>query len=345
VNLVRPTYLALASDACPHAVTLAEQGAPRDRRHFAAGQAAHTYLEAVAQGQDPDVAAADLFAKGRDGVDAEGPLPLDAIAEGVELARRWLAKHGPPPAGALIEVPLSDGVLTTRIDVGWLEEGEAGPVVVIRDWKTSWRDDEGRVLRTQAKVQILAALATWPEAAAVRVEIANLRLGAVFGETVQRDDVRIEGWRALLHAAAKALQGERRAAPGPVCLSCPYVLACAHADNAPGEVVGEWIAAAARADALEKAARDATTEGPIAGVGWWATETRTPVEGAAARLAELMGWPDAAGLLERLRLGTANVEAGLKTVFAGRTGAAEREAHLAELLTTKPSKRWGVQKS
>lgn len=344
MNLVRPTFLALASDACPHAVTLAERGAARDRRHFAAGQAAHSYLEAVAKGEDPDASCADLFARGRDGVDAETPLALDSIAEGHELARRWLKKHGPPPAGALIEVPISDGILTTRIDVGWMEEGPEGLVAVVRDWKTSWRDDESRVLRTQAKVQILAALVTWPDVAAVRVEIANLRLGAVYGATVRRDDERIAGWRSLLHAAAKALQGPRVASPGPVCLSCPYVLVCEHPETMPGEVVGEWIAAAARADALERAARDATQDGPIAGVGWSVTDTRTPVEGFAPRLAELLGWPEAAPLLERLRLGVANVEAGIKTVWAGKTGAEEREKALSELLTTKPSKRWGPLK-
>jgi hypothetical protein len=344
MNLIRPTFLALASDACPHAVTLAERGAARDRRHFAAGQAAHTYLEAVAKGEDPEVACADLFSRGRDGVDAEPPLALDSIAEGHELARRWLAKHGPPPAGALIEVPISDGVLTTRIDVGWMEEGPRGLIAVVRDWKTSWRDDESRVLRTQAKVQVLAALATWPEVVGVRVEIANLRLSAVYGDTVYRDDERLDGWRGLLHAAAKALQGERRPAPGPVCLSCPYVLSCEFPEQSPGEAVGEWIAAAARADALERAARDATVEGPICDVGWHVVETRTPAEGFAPRLADMLGWPEAAPLLERLKLGVSNVEAAVKTVWAGKSGAEDRDKALAELLTLKAGKRWGHKK-
>jgi hypothetical protein len=341
--------LALAADACPHAVTLAEAGTPRDRRIFAAGQAAHTYLEALYSGADPNAACAELGATGRVGPDAEPSLPLDAIAEGAELGARWAARNDPPPASAIIEAAISDGVLTTRVDVAWFEaDAEGRTILVIRDYKTSWRDDETRVLRTQARVQVLTGLATYPQADAVRTEIANLRIGAVFGTTVWRDDSRLPDWRAYLHAAAERIaNGPRVANPGIGCLSCAYVAACEPARatiDAAEDVIGAYCVAKGTADRLEAAAREATADGPIGGVGWYPHETRQAAPDAPAILAEAIGWPEAAPMLERLALGASNIEAAAKTIFAGKAGKADREELVSKCLIPKPGRRWGILK-
>jgi len=348
VNLVRPTNLALAADACPHAVSLSEQGTPRDRRIFAAGQAAHTYLEALYSGEDPNAAAAELGTTGRTGPDAEPALPLDAIAEGVELARRWADRNDPPPAGALVEFAISDGTLTTRVDVGWMEaDGDGRTILVIRDYKTSWRDDESRVLRLQARVQVLAGLATYPAADGVRTEIANLRIGAVFAATIYRDDPRLEGWREFLHAAAARIaHGPRTPNPGIGCLSCAYAPACDAAQVAAvgtgGDAIARWAAAKGIADVAEVAAREATADGPIDGVGYHPHETRQASPDAPAILADALGWPEAAPLLERLALGASNIDAAAKTVHAGKAGKEAREELIARCVSYKAGKRWGL---
>lgn len=347
MNLVRPTYLSLAADACAYAVTLAERGAPRDRRIFAAGQAAHTYLEAVYSGVSPEAAAAELATFGRTGADAEPGLALDSVAEGVELARRWTERQDPPPPGALIETAISDGTLTTRVDIAWMEvDAENRKILVIRDYKTSWRDDESRVLRTQARVQVLAGLASYPEADAVRTEIANLRIGAVYGETVYRGDPRIDGWRAFLHAAAARIRQEPRTPnPGLNCLSCAYAASCEPAAETieSGErIVARWAAAKATADLLEAQAREATADGAIDGVGWYPHQTRQASADAPRILAEAIGWPEAAPVLERIGLGASNIEAAAKSVHAGRAGKAERDALIEACVSYREGRRWGA---
>jgi hypothetical protein len=338
---MRPSHLTLAADHCPHAVTLSEQGAPRDESMFAVGIAAHAFLEHWAVREDWPSIAARLATQGTpDAADPHPPLPLEAVQEGMELAARWLAAHGNPPKACIIEQSFSDGVVGTRVDIAWY----ASPTsILIRDYKSSWTADASTVLRVQAQVQVVAALAEDPELEEVRVEVANLRTRQLHGETIRRNDARVSAWRTTLHAAADALSGPRVASPGARCLGCPYVLSCepAAATRANGDVVDRWAVAAAEAKALEPLARAATQESPAAGVGWYATEQRELRDDAPQAIAAALDGRPLAEVLGAARLGVTAVEALGKVLFPGRTEAKARAAWVAELVQPAVVRRWG----
>ena len=338
---MRPSHLTLAADHCPHAVTLSEQGAPRDESVFAVGIAAHAFLEHWAVREDWPQLAACLATQGAPhAADVHPPLPLEAVQEGMVLAGRWLDTHGTPPSACIIEQSYSDGVVGTRVDVAWYLSPTS---LLIRDYKSSWAADASTVLRVQAQVQVVAALAEDPELQEVRVEVANLRTRQLHGETIQRDDPRVAMWRATLHAAADALSGPRMASPGARCLGCPYVLSCepAAALRASGDVVERWAVAAAEAKALEPLARAATQEVPAAGVGWYATEQRELRDDAPQAIAAALDGRPLAEVLGAARLGVTAVEALGKVLYPGRTEAKARAAWVSELVQTAPVRRWG----
>jgi hypothetical protein len=338
---MRPSHLTLAADHCPHAVTLSEQGTPRDESVFAVGIAAHAFLEHWAVREDWPAIAARLATQGTpDAADPHPPLPLEAVQEGMTLAGRWLDTHGNPPRAAIIEQSYSDGVVGTRVDVAWYTTPTS---LLIRDYKSSWAADASTVLRVQAQVQVVAALAEDPELHEVRVEVANLRTRQLHGETIQRDDPRVAMWRATLHAAADALNGSRAASPGARCLGCPYVLACepAAALRDTGDVVERWAIAAAEAKALEPLARAATEQAPAAGVGWYATEQRELREDAPQAIAAALDGRPLAEVLGAARLGVTALEALGKVLYPARTDAKARAAWVAELVQSAPVRRWG----
>jgi hypothetical protein len=338
---MRPSHITLAADHCPHAVTLSEQGTPRDESVFAVGIAAHAFLEHWAVREDWPAIAARLATQGTpDAADPHPPLPLEAVQEGMTLAGRWLDTHGNPPRAAIIEQSYSDGVVGTRVDVAWYTTPTS---LLIRDYKSSWAADASTVLRVQAQVQVVAALAEDPELHEVRVEVANLRTRQLHGETIQRDDPRVAMWRATLHAAADALNGSRAASPGARCLGCPYVLACepAAALRDTGDVVERWAIAAAEAKALEPLARAATEQAPAAGVGWYATEQRELREDAPQAIAAALDGRPLAEVLGAARLGVTALEALGKVLYPARTDAKARAAWVAELVQSAPVRRWG----
>lgn len=337
---MRPTYLTLAAQHCPHAVTLAESGACRDDAPFAVGIAAHAFLEAGHAREDWPALAGKLVAVGTpDAPDPHGPLAPEAVAEGMQIAGRWLDRH-PLPAAAIIEQTYTDGVVGTRVDIAWYETPE---LLVIRDYKTAWTADASTVLRLQAQVQVLAALAEDEELRAVRVEVANLRTGQLHGETIERDDPRVDVWRTVLHAASEALQGERRAAPGSRCIGCRYVTACEPAAEARrvGDVVTRWAIASAEAKALEAEAKAACAEGSVDGVGWYATTQRELREDAAERIAGDLQGRSLAEVLGAAKLGVTAAEAIGRLLFPARTEAKARAAWVAELTTEAVARRFG----
>src|SRR3990167_5616458 len=92
----RPTTLKLLARHCPMAVEHYENGIPYDRRIFAVGTAAHDCLQAMAvggPGATPATVEA-LLVIGRAGVDAEPPLPPNAVFAGRDLALAWYESQG-----------------------------------------------------------------------------------------------------------------------------------------------------------------------------------------------------------------------------------------------------------
>ena len=377
MTAARPTTLQLAARHCPHAVTLTEQGATYAREVFHVGTAAHEYLEAAAKGIPDDAVTARLMATGREGDDAEPPLPADAILQGRLLAREWLAEH-PIPDGAHAEVrhawsvpawtpaEWDDADLRTRVDLEWLEDAEDddggwGQVAVVQDYKSSWAATENELDTTQRAVQLLAMWDAYPDAAGVRVQIANLRRRSIYARTYWRgaDDATVEAMRSTVAAMVQALQGPRRAAPGPRCMGCPVVLSCEHAAQPADDPIRRYLQARAVADALEVEARAAVGDDPVSVDGFvvgpqtQVSRTARPdvarlvVESVQAHTGTRWGEEAASvaeGLLSMLDVSTTSLRALAKRLTPGRGTAAVREALLDAWTAERPSSRWTVRR-
>lgn len=377
---LRPTTLTLVERHCPHALVLSAEGAPYDRTVYATGTAAHEYLEAAANGVPLESITERLLTSGRSGEDAEGPLPADAVLRGLDLARDWIRRHGTPTGDAERRYSLgADGdtttdheaaVLSTRLDlVYWTEEETdegLSDVVVARDYKSSWRADASELDTLQRRIQAAMLWTHHTEAAGVRVEVANLRSGAIYSRTLWRgvDDDLVCRWILDALDATSALQDPGRLAPSPGarCIGCPYASgACSHVHALAGDEhadpVRRWTAARAMVDALEPLARRATDEDPvdIDGhlVGWQATERRTLATDAAPTLLSAYEatagevpeeWRDwAIGLVSSLASGVSSVTQLGKALYRGR-GSKEARTVLADsVLVSVPSRRWGVR--
>lgn len=366
----RPTKLQTAAKFCPHAVTLYEQDAPRDRRHFAYGTAAHEHLAAVVEGADVDALFRQLVSVGRVGPDAEGPLSVDAVVQGWDLARTWLRVHGLPPDAAA-EVPLgmdragnlcehADAYVGTRIDLiaPVYDEDEDASGILVRDWKGTWHAEE-QLDTLQRRIQAVLAWDAYPDAEVVRLEIGALRLLRVYSRTLYRDrdaDL-IEQWRHDILQAAEALDQSREPSPGANCLGCDYAHVCEYvwalAQDGGAGVVKQWAAAEAVRQATAPLAREATKEGPVDGIGYYARHSAAP--GPGAPLAALRWWEaqigaslpsefrDAlAGFVGALGLGKKAIERLGKKVAPKREGAAARaELEAATLTEQQVSSEWG----
>ncbi len=366
----RPTTLQIAARACPHAVTLYEQGAPRDRRGFAYGTAAHEHLRAVVDGDDLDALFRRLVSVGRDGEDAEGPLSVDAVVQGWDLARAWLRVH-PIPPDAAAEVPLAmdaegrpcdheAGYVRTRIDLiaPCYDEAEDLTGVLVRDYKGSWRAED-EIDSLQRRIQAVLAWDAYPEAEFVRVEIGALRTWQVHSRTLyrERDEDTNEAWRNDVLQAARALDESRAPSPGANCLRCDYAHVCefvwALARDQGAGVVRQWAAAEAVRQATAGLAREATRDGPIDGIGYYPKTSETPGPGAAR--AALRWWEartgvalpgeyvDAlAGFVDALGLGSSAIEKLGKKLAPKKDGATARAELAAATLTTQTVRQeWG----
>lgn len=370
----RPTTITLAARACPHAVTLYEQGAARDRRIFHAGTACHEYLRALVDGDDLDALYRELIATGRTGEDAEGPLDLDSVAVGWDLARAWDRVH-PIPDGAEAEVPLAmdaegrpceyeAGHVRTRIDLiaPYYDEDEDLQGIRVMDYKTAWTA-ETQLDTMQRRIQAVLAWDAYPDAEIVRLEIGAVRTRKVHARTLYREhdqDV-IDAWRHDILQAAAALSETREPSPGAACLSCEYAAACDHAwtlaTDDDADPVLRWAAAEAVRAAVAPLAREATKDTPRHGIGYHeassaSTDETTPETVVAfweagtgiALPAEYRG--AIVGLVSSLKIGATQIKAIASALTArGKGGKPARDEFTAAALPGESvSKRWGVIK-
>ncbi len=254
----RSTTLGQVERYCLKTLDHYENAVPYDRQVFQTGIAAHGVLQAIGENPDspPDsVATATinvLATEGRsfDGV-PEPPVPVACCMEGSKLALAWIARHGPPEEGALIEYGAA-------VDADWnateygkgayyqgifdvykelTEEGEdyTAEGCLVRDYKSSWRDGANKTDSTQMHGQSLLALALYrkhhnADPGFIRREIANLRTLQLHSETLYLDDAGmmvLETWRAELDLAIRQAETRPRiAAPGANCFGCPYLTHC-----------------------------------------------------------------------------------------------------------------------
>jgi hypothetical protein len=386
----------MVSEYCPRALDFYDAKEPYDRSIFAVGVAAHAFLEAEAAAADVpgghadfDAVAIALATKGRsfDG-DPEPPMPAEAVEAGRALALSWLEEHPidfdcTPEKGYAVNkdwqaVKYSSpdayykGILDLVYDANVEEEEYSMSVVVARDYKSSWRDGAATLDSTQMKGQALLLRAVHPDVQAIRLEVANLRTGGIYGKTILLDE---EGealfarWRQELDLAiaasdARREDGLRPARPGSGCLGCPYLLRCEEArgymrgtvlaEQHARQAVGIRLAVAeAMVAELTKAAKVLAAEEPIllptGYVGYKAQVKRKVRDEGIERMA--MAWFDTLddkvlGFLKAIGLGATAVDKASKVLHPFTRGdtewKAKREAFVESILTDETVSTFGV---
>ena len=306
----RPTILKTYLNHCPTAVDHYLAGVPIDRSHpvrFAIGTAAHEVLHAIGEGRDVAALCERLIAVGRTGSDKEGPLPADDVFAGRDLAHRWAEREHPVfevdaeivtvapfPEGATFERRFAfDDTWTptgwdsdecdrrTRIDVvhvaeeGGDEDGPGSMVATVTDYKSSWQDDASALDTLQRRFQAVCAYLAHPEVAGIRMQVANLRRGAIYARTIWLDEegvALLEQWKADIDTVCRAVNvTPRPARVGAGCYRCRYAHQCTPAreyvaslaGGDRGEVVRSWLAASGMTKALDSKVRSATVDAPI----------------------------------------------------------------------------------
>lgn len=407
----RSTKLNLATEHCPRALDFYEAGEPYSRDIFAVGVAAHDILEAIGketakQGVYLDESASDkvageacerLITEGRTfGEFQEGPLLANSVFDGRDLALAYQRDVPLSPQFRYEEeaainreglsCPSRGAYLGARIDaVGtvqpglddWDEDGEGGPILEIRDFKSSWVARRNELETVQRKIQAVTAWAKWGSGhECLRLVVVNFRLkesypldvypGTPEGESILRQ------WRDDIDRAIEAVDyklpdGLRPAVPGVGCLGCPFLSRCSSARGylspvygtaEPVELARAYAVSNAIAEQLKAAAMRAAANGPIeiedGVVGYVAQSERVLSRDAPDKLIEW--WLARArpqsleqalsmlpGLLAQLKIGRAQAEALLTSLHRGSKEERERRAQRLEKITaTKTVRKFGV---
>lgn len=354
----RSTTLNLVARHCPGALDHYEANAPYNRDIYAAGIAAHAFIQTAIEGGDLDLMARSLAVNGRsfDGI-PEPVLPPGAIAEGLVLARRWLDEN-PPSTGERAEVgmgvaedlvtpaPYASSYLRCIYDVLHITDEDQGDgydtvqVVRIRDWKSAWPTDSGELDTLQLHIQTVIAVANHPKATIIRREVVNLRTRAVYSADLFLDDVgmaTIEAWRQEIQLAiAQAATSPRPFRPGVGCMGCPYLVRCEAArayysgtafDGTPENIATTYATVTALAAKMAEALKALAAEAPIAipggTVGYAEKTQRKYLPGSAARI--LSAWREdpnrtVEALVERIAPGATAIKAIAATLYPYKRG-------------------------
>ncbi|MGB1224329.1 MAG: hypothetical protein ACPHCN_09325 [Mycobacterium sp.] len=251
----RSTSIGLMLKHCPKALDYNEQGVPYDRGIFAVGTAAHDILHAIGEARGSLVVVPKvvehLIAKGRSGLDAEGPLNADAVLEGRDLAVAYAAQHEWRADETWFElgiglgndlktiVPYRDekAYFHSRPDmaqrIGELDDdGESvNDLIEVVDYKSSWAAGENELGTFQRKTQAFA-VKRWLEsrgesADGVKVTVVNLRTHARYSRIIwwnSEEWAQIEPDTRTLVDAANIRP--RKKSPGAGCVDCPFLHHC-----------------------------------------------------------------------------------------------------------------------
>jgi hypothetical protein len=371
-----------------------------DRTVFAAGIAAHAVMEIAGnevrkrkrQLEEAEIkhiaqdVCEKLIGEGRsyDG-HIEPPLPAEKVFLGRDMAVKYLFRNNLSES-AQCEVGFAydkdwrpvdyyddSARFRTILDVvDVVEKGNeewVGQMLVVTDYKTSWRADKSELDSLQRRAQ---AVTVWnsslcKDVDGIELRIVNLQTGAEYSREVWLTEnglSELRSWQSDLERMMDAADwtdegGQRPARPGLRCINCSYVGSCEESKKlvedtdiesaSPEAIANAYAASLARTKSLEAAAREASDRGKIsteAGVvGFLGKERRVCREGMVD---QLWGrWKgsggDASGLLTSLKLGVRNVENASKKLF-GRSEKADREAWVDELIEVQPYASFGVQR-
>lgn len=245
--------LKAADQHCPAAMGFQLAGAPRDRRIFEAGVAAHAVLEAVGVRTEKDgrplepeeiesiarATCVELTEHGREYKGKpEDPYHPSRVFDGRDVALRWLEQYPTEPIGARYEVGLAvdrdwkpvpfgspetwyNGIL----DVHCLSEvdGEEGSysMLEIGDHKSSWAVEPGEIDSAQQRGYAVLAWCHLPQGedrpALIRRRVNALRRLDSWSEDLWLDhgaEETLGGWRKDLDALLDGYERMREAHGG-----------------------------------------------------------------------------------------------------------------------------------
>ena len=221
---VSGTSLSTATRYCLRALDHRDNNTPRDERIFAAGIAAHQFLEvahihakqtgegAVPRWHLEEIAkdvAVRLATKGRvyDGK-SQPPLPMDKVQEGVDLGVRFASIHpfdvGAEPEQVLAvdenwnpveptsKTAIARGVLDVlkppeQIEID-ADDGLYATVLRVDDYKKAFHAGEAETDSKQMRLYALLAKAHYPEINAIQLRIANLSTTHIHERWIWIDD-------------------------------------------------------------------------------------------------------------------------------------------------------------
>ncbi len=379
------TILSLFIEHCPHAIELHRRGVKRDESQFEAGIAAHAILQACGERRENprnllvDAVCTQLIGDGRTFYgDKKPPLAPENVFAGREIAENYMRSNEvPSPAKFEIELGMSasgcaanieDVRYRALIDVLFEAEESQGDwsaeLIVVRDYKSAWPTCEDELETLQRKGQAVLAWLHFPNKQGVRMEVVNLRTGALFAKTVLFDEegeTLLRKWRDDILMVCDAADKATEARPGAGCDGCPFLHACEPARNAALQMrftVEQFAVLEATRKGMVKQLKTQLEESaaPIVvnggTIGWKQTQSNVLSEGAIAQI--IGNWyevpldlacvhhDEEAALLRALNLGAGNIDAFAKKRFAGEHKI-EREEFKELCLTKVSGSSFGVQ--
>ena len=384
---------------CPVVLDFREAKEREDTHIFEAGTAAHAVLEAaqrlaVSTKQTSISLAAlenladDVVKKltteaGRD----RYPLGITRALEGRDLALRHLRRQSIDGMAAFDPAEIPEMQIT--VDENWrvvpddsataafsgrfdlhnppheetLDDGTTLPVVTLLDYKSAWPTDADELKSWQFKQYTLLMAAKYPNVAAIRRVVVNLRAGVAYDDLLWLDDDglrKMDQWRRdLATIRAHVRVSPRTPSPGGGCIGCPYVLRCKHALHTPEEtpesIAAALVASGAVYDSLMKRLKPMLSDSgsvtiPGGAYGYHEVQQAEPVPDVAAEVVGLLTGmsPNAARETHRVAVdavaalnpGATNIRAALKRVYPAKGDAKFRKAEDERLLPKVPAVRF-----
>lgn len=370
---------------CPQALGFHLEGVQQDTDIYQAGIAAHAILQRVGEKKLKDFKQIKLFAdkvvaklisEPRKYYDKEEPqMPPEMAFEGRELALAYLATNE-LPANAKYEIALGMDAKGNQCSLAKAryralmdciyedidgDEDAAYDVVVVRDYKSAWPTNADELETLQRKGQAVLAWLHYSNKQGVRLEVVNLRTGALFNKTIFFTEENVEmlaQWRKDILMLCDKADKVRSARVGHGCLTCPFTQHCPTLLGASTskDTPKSYIALEALRESMRvklkaqlQESQGVTFDNTYLGYKDQGKNILTPeaIKQILAAWYELpldqieSERPREVGLLKVLSLGASNVEAFIKFMFKGESKQ-EKKDFLELCLTKKPQPTFGI---
>jgi len=385
VQVYSSTSLNYWIENCPQALQYHLDGVQQDTDQYQVGIAAHAILQRVGEKQLKDFDKIKTFA---DSVvkklisepryyyeKEEPPMPPAFAIEGRELALQYLSTNE-LPENAQYEVATGMDIKGQPCDFRKAryralqdckysdiegDEEMAYDVVVVRDYKSAWPTNADELETLQRRGQAVLGWLHHPDKAGVRLEVVNLRTGAVFTKTIYFTEENIyllEQWRKDILMLCDMADKVRSARVGHGCLTCPFTHHCPALLGASTskDTPKSYIALEALRESMRvklkaqlQESQGVTFDNTYLGYKDQGKNILTPeaIKQILAAWYELSldqiesERPREVGLLKVLSLGASNVEAFSKFMFKGESKQ-EKKDFLELCLTKKPQPTFGI---